>query len=360
MAVFQGVPGDVAGIRFSRLVERSPVTRAQVPAGYAARLEDGVQADDLADARSIALCAPLVFSPDGCTGAAPAASTTPTDDGRRHHHHPGPGRLIGGVPPQRRAVAAAPGPDPVGRGVRDRRAGRRQRGAVGQRRLRRHPGRPVPRRPHGAALEGAPGRPDPAPGGGPAQRPRPGHGPPARLRRGGQGELPARGAGPGPVDGARGGRVRGRDPGHPRPPGAGPLPLQLAAAGRGPADAAGAAGAGPGDQRRPAVGAHRPLLRPAGRGGQDRPGGVPGRLPGRAQGAAGHRHLPGRAIPAARDQVLHAPAAGLGGQPVRALLREGPRLQPAVLRGVRDPAVRGHRALLLRRRRARPVRHRAR
>lgn len=76
VAVFQGVPGDVAGIRFSRMVEHSPVSRAQVPAGYAARLEDGVQADGLADARSIALCAPLVFSPDGCTGAAPAASTT--------------------------------------------------------------------------------------------------------------------------------------------------------------------------------------------------------------------------------------------------------------------------------------------
>jgi PPM family protein phosphatase len=78
VAVFQGVPGDVAGLRFSRLVERSPVTRAQVPAGYATRLEDGVQADDLDDARAIALCAPLVFSPDGCTGAAPTTTATPT------------------------------------------------------------------------------------------------------------------------------------------------------------------------------------------------------------------------------------------------------------------------------------------
>jgi len=77
VAVFQGVPGNVAGIRFSRLVERSPVTRAQVPPGYAARLDDGVQADDLVDARSIALCAPQVFSPDGCTGA-PATTATPT------------------------------------------------------------------------------------------------------------------------------------------------------------------------------------------------------------------------------------------------------------------------------------------
>jgi protein phosphatase len=76
VAVFQGVPGDVAGLRFSRMVERSPVSRAQVPAGYAARLEDGVPADDLQDARRIAMCAPLVFSPGGCEGTEPAATTT--------------------------------------------------------------------------------------------------------------------------------------------------------------------------------------------------------------------------------------------------------------------------------------------
>ena len=79
VAVFQGVPGNVAGLRFSRLVERSPVSRAQVPPGYAARLDDGVQADDLDDARSIARCAPLVLSPGGCTGQAPAVpAATPT------------------------------------------------------------------------------------------------------------------------------------------------------------------------------------------------------------------------------------------------------------------------------------------
>jgi hypothetical protein len=76
VAVFQGVPGDVAGLRFSRLVERSPVVRAQVPPGYAARLEDGVPADSLADARSIALCAPQVFSPGGCSGEGTATPTT--------------------------------------------------------------------------------------------------------------------------------------------------------------------------------------------------------------------------------------------------------------------------------------------
>jgi serine/threonine protein phosphatase PrpC len=78
VAVFQGVPGDVAGLRFSRLVERSPVSRAQVPAGYAARLENGVLADDLEDARSIARCAPFVFSPGGCTGTAPPTTAAPT------------------------------------------------------------------------------------------------------------------------------------------------------------------------------------------------------------------------------------------------------------------------------------------
>jgi serine/threonine protein phosphatase PrpC len=76
VAVFQGVPGDVAGLHFSRLVERTPVTRDQVPSGYAARLDDGVPADDLDDARRIALCAPLVFSPGGCAGTGPASATT--------------------------------------------------------------------------------------------------------------------------------------------------------------------------------------------------------------------------------------------------------------------------------------------
>ena len=33
---------------------------------------------DLDDARRIAGCAPLVFSPDGCTGTPAASTTTPT------------------------------------------------------------------------------------------------------------------------------------------------------------------------------------------------------------------------------------------------------------------------------------------
>jgi PPM family protein phosphatase len=76
VSVFRGVPGNVAGLRFSQLVEHSQVTRAQVPPGYAARLDDGVSADGLDDARRIANCAPVVFGPGGCTGDVPATSTT--------------------------------------------------------------------------------------------------------------------------------------------------------------------------------------------------------------------------------------------------------------------------------------------
>jgi hypothetical protein len=55
-----------------------------VPSGYAARLDDGIPADDLDDARRIALCAPLVFSPGGCAGPGPAPATTagPTTSAR--------------------------------------------------------------------------------------------------------------------------------------------------------------------------------------------------------------------------------------------------------------------------------------
>ncbi|HZD69594.1 MAG TPA: Stp1/IreP family PP2C-type Ser/Thr phosphatase [Actinomycetes bacterium] len=81
VAVFRGVPGDVAGLRFSQLVERTSITRAQVPTGYATRLDDGVSADGLADARRIAACSPFVFSQQGCaTGseASPSSSTATT------------------------------------------------------------------------------------------------------------------------------------------------------------------------------------------------------------------------------------------------------------------------------------------
>ncbi len=66
----------MAGLRFSRVVEHSPVSRSQVPPGYASRLEEGVAADNLTDARRIALCAPFVFSPGGCAGGPTAATTT--------------------------------------------------------------------------------------------------------------------------------------------------------------------------------------------------------------------------------------------------------------------------------------------
>jgi hypothetical protein len=76
VAVFRGVPGDVAGLRLSRLVERTAITRAEVPEGYATRLDDGVSATGLQDARRIAACSRDVFNPSGCAGGSSTAPTT--------------------------------------------------------------------------------------------------------------------------------------------------------------------------------------------------------------------------------------------------------------------------------------------
>jgi PPM family protein phosphatase len=76
VAVFQGVPGDVAGVRLNRLVERSSVTRERVPPAYVLSLQTGITASSLADARRIAACAPVVYSQPNCTGATSATTTT--------------------------------------------------------------------------------------------------------------------------------------------------------------------------------------------------------------------------------------------------------------------------------------------
>jgi protein phosphatase len=76
VAIFRGVPGDVAGLHLSSLVERSPVTREKVPPGYVLSLEDGVSAGSLDDARRIAACAPVVYQQPDCTIAGPAPTTT--------------------------------------------------------------------------------------------------------------------------------------------------------------------------------------------------------------------------------------------------------------------------------------------
>jgi hypothetical protein len=66
----------VAGLHLSSLVERSPVTRDKVPAGYVLSLENGVSAGGLADARRIAACAPVVYEQPDCTIAGPATTTS--------------------------------------------------------------------------------------------------------------------------------------------------------------------------------------------------------------------------------------------------------------------------------------------
>jgi PPM family protein phosphatase len=79
VAVFRGVPGDVAGLRLNSLVERSTVTREQVPPAYVLSLENGITASSLADARRIAACAPVVYTRPNCTGApSPTTTVAPT------------------------------------------------------------------------------------------------------------------------------------------------------------------------------------------------------------------------------------------------------------------------------------------
>jgi PPM family protein phosphatase len=76
VAIFSGVPGNVAGLRLSRVVERTGIGRDRVAAGYAPRLDEGVSATSLADARRIAQCSPFVFSQQGCATGSQAAPTT--------------------------------------------------------------------------------------------------------------------------------------------------------------------------------------------------------------------------------------------------------------------------------------------
>jgi hypothetical protein len=65
-------------MRLSHLVERTTIKRSQVAVGYAPRLDEGVSASSLADARRIAQCSPFVFTQQGCTAGSQAASTSTT------------------------------------------------------------------------------------------------------------------------------------------------------------------------------------------------------------------------------------------------------------------------------------------
>jgi protein phosphatase len=78
VAVFSGVPGNVAGLSLSRVVERTGIGRDRVAAGYAPRLDEGVSASSLADARRIARCSPFVFTQQGCAAGQAAPTTTAT------------------------------------------------------------------------------------------------------------------------------------------------------------------------------------------------------------------------------------------------------------------------------------------
>jgi serine/threonine protein phosphatase PrpC len=69
VAIFRGLPTEVAGLRLHRLEERTDVPVADVPAWYRPRLDEGIRAPSLAEARRIVRRVPR---------GAPPAPTAPT------------------------------------------------------------------------------------------------------------------------------------------------------------------------------------------------------------------------------------------------------------------------------------------
>ncbi len=139
------------------------------------------------------------------------------------------------------------------------------------------------------------------------------------------------------------------------------LPARLRGAGalpvhdrdRRPAAAAGAAAAGdrPAGQRRLPRGEDRPDRLPAGRVLEDRDRRLPRQLPARAPRGADRRRAPRARRDPAAAEALRADAGGLGRLDVHARLHPRPRQLADVLRRLPRPALRRHRALLLRRHR---------
>jgi PPM family protein phosphatase len=79
VAVYQGVPGDVAGLRLSRVVQRTGVHRDQVPDNWVQRLDEGVTRDSREDATLLATCAQFVNDLSVCpANGGPGSPTTTT------------------------------------------------------------------------------------------------------------------------------------------------------------------------------------------------------------------------------------------------------------------------------------------
>ena len=118
---------------------------------------------------------------------------------------------------------------------------------------------------------------------------------------------------------------------------------------------------GIGDQVNGAYLGHRPraALVPAGRGGEDLRGHLPGQLPAREAGAAHDHRPPGRRADDPAAEALRAPAGGLGRVDADARLHPRPGQLADVLRRLPGPALRRHGAALLRGRRLGPVLRRA-
>lgn len=110
VVVYAGMPGEIAGVRLSRVVERTSTSRDQVPAAYQPRLEEGVPRESREEAVRWAHCAAFVFSDlanciAGFTGQTPAASSTTTAPDTTA----APGRAPAQTTAPRRPTTTAPG-----------------------------------------------------------------------------------------------------------------------------------------------------------------------------------------------------------------------------------------------------------
>jgi PPM family protein phosphatase len=86
VAIYKGIQADLPGVTLSELYETSEITLASLPEYRAAQVRDGINADDLADARRIldnigGLARPCP-TPEPTPTAEPRADASPSPDGR--------------------------------------------------------------------------------------------------------------------------------------------------------------------------------------------------------------------------------------------------------------------------------------
>jgi protein phosphatase len=78
VAIFRGLPTEFAGMNLNHVEETTTKQVAQVPEFWRPRLEEGIRADTLAEARDIAARIPVTATPPPSGGATPTPTPTPT------------------------------------------------------------------------------------------------------------------------------------------------------------------------------------------------------------------------------------------------------------------------------------------